>query len=187
MLVPHAFGSVIFLLGALEDKARQQYLKRAGRWLEEWLKWFLHHNGVLSGRNLHLLYDRSVSVLGQGALAGHHEISRLGAVARSHGATFSSELYLTDCLRKPAAYRELLDGGTLQSVILIPRAVRFQTTEQRSSISSRRLSRRARRLFCLARQIFGTALASWSRRSSIHATFASFQRTGYGPPVPTRR
>ncbi len=120
MLVPQPFGSVIFLLGGSGNGAEQSYLDRRVKWLSEWLTWFLQRNGILSGRNLHLLYDRGVSVLGPGALAQRREISRLAAVAGQHGATFASELYLTDCLKGPDGYDELLQAGRLKSIIFNP-------------------------------------------------------------------
>lgn len=120
MPVPHAFASVIFLLQPSESDGESSYLERGAKWLDRWLPWFLERNGVTSGRNLHLLYDRSVSTLGPGALALHGEISRLAAVAHEHGTTFASELYLVDCLTRPEVYERLLQEDVLNSVILNP-------------------------------------------------------------------
>ena len=120
MFVPQAFGSVIFLLGASGNGTKSPDLERGADWLGEWIAWFLQHNGILEGRNLHMLYDRSVAVLGRGALERRSEIGRLSAVAQEHGATFASELCLTDCLKAADAYAELIQQGLLKSIIFNP-------------------------------------------------------------------
>lgn len=119
MQVPPPFGSVIFLLGE-EQAGCVQVLDRATAWLDKWLAWFLQRNGVLDGRNLHLLYDRSVSVLGPGALRYPEEISGLAVVAATHGATFACELHLPDCIDMQETYRNLLAGGRLKSILFNP-------------------------------------------------------------------
>lgn len=119
MQVPQPFGSVIFLLDETEPGCIQA-LERATGWLHKWLAWFLRRNGVLDGRNLHLLYDRSVSVLGPGALRHPEEIAALAAVAAAHGATFGCELHLADCVTLEGTYREMLEGGRLKSILFNP-------------------------------------------------------------------
>ena len=120
MLVPQPFGSIVFLLPDKDSGGWARHLERCAQWLDEWLTWFLAHNGILSGRNLHMLYDRSVSALGPGALSQRHQISRIAQVAARHGATFASELYVSDCLRQPDDCEELLQAGVLKSVIFNP-------------------------------------------------------------------
>ncbi len=120
MLVPQPFGSVVFLLPDTDSDGWARHLDRCADWLDRWLTWFLAHNGILSGRNLHMLYDRSVSALGPAALSQRHQISRIAQVAARHGATFACELYVSDCLRQPDDFDELLRAGVLKSVIFNP-------------------------------------------------------------------
>lgn len=119
MSIAQPFGSVVLLCSA-EPPPRWE---SAARWLDTWLAKFLESNGVFEGRNLSWLYDRSVSILGEGVWELGAPLTELARVAATHGATFACEFALAPVVAAPNRFDELLANDAIQTLVLNPDGV----------------------------------------------------------------
>jgi hypothetical protein len=86
-------------------------------WLSRYDAWWKRTSGVTEGRNLHLLYGRSVSAFGQELLSVTSFLREVVDFACQHGYTFLLRADLVDCLTHLEPLNELIDNGARTIIV----------------------------------------------------------------------
>jgi len=92
-------------------------------WLERFDTWFKISAGIPDQCNLHLLYDRTLTVIGAGLLRAVPSLLAIGTLASNIGFSFCAQVELQDALGRRDKLDELLAARVVKAMFLDARTI----------------------------------------------------------------